>query len=555
MRYAENNRISHRQLYRQIVLAFSAPLLLCLESNGSLSGVSGLAGIVLALILLGSYVFVLMRCSSCCMDPVRSMGKIAGKTTGVFFLVYIILTGGFLLDLLEKIIPVWLVSGIPEGVLSFLAVLACCIGTDHGMQKRGRMAEVSGGIFLGGIFLIMILSLGQAHTEYLKETWKDSRITQDSLKSCYEVICGFGGISLLPFAMKEVEKRSSSGKTVLSGILTLGGLLLGMALLLPAVFGGERLKTEKFPILPLMAGADLPGNILARFDVLWMGLLLFGLLFSLGSLFYYGHQVIKKTHLGTGRYWMAAAVYGVSLININERNIEKIYLVYLGRIFVPGVLLIHFFMLMFGQKKYRKRTGVTALLLLMVLTCTGCAAIEPEKRMYPLALGIQLSPQGVSLSYGMPDLPDADGQEKHQEDVSESVLTVEGKDYEETEAAYNRSQEKYLDLGHVQVILFEERFIEEGDWQGFLRYLRQDPMIGENVYIFRTEDPKEVLKWDSSGTSTGEYLTGLMENRLPGQQKKGVTLREVYRQWIKEETMPQLPEIKLKDGEIQVYLE
>ena len=33
MKFAENNQISQRQLYRQIVIAFIAPLILCLFEN------------------------------------------------------------------------------------------------------------------------------------------------------------------------------------------------------------------------------------------------------------------------------------------------------------------------------------------------------------------------------------------------------------------------------------------------------------------------------------------------------------------------------------------
>ena len=63
-----------------------------------------------------------------------------------------------------------------------------------------------------------------------------------------------------------------------------------------------------------------------------------------------------------------------------------------------------------------------------------------------------------------------------------------------------------------------------------------------------------MLAWDSGGTSVGEYLTGLLENRLPERQKKGVTLRQVYHQWYQDGTMAELPVIRLENEEIQVYL-
>ena len=42
MKFAENNRISQRQLYRQIVIAFIAPLILCLFGNRKTLGLGGL---------------------------------------------------------------------------------------------------------------------------------------------------------------------------------------------------------------------------------------------------------------------------------------------------------------------------------------------------------------------------------------------------------------------------------------------------------------------------------------------------------------------------------
>ena len=52
MKYAENNRISHRQLYRQILLTFLAPFLLCLNGKGGLLGLSGAVGILGFLLIL-----------------------------------------------------------------------------------------------------------------------------------------------------------------------------------------------------------------------------------------------------------------------------------------------------------------------------------------------------------------------------------------------------------------------------------------------------------------------------------------------------------------------
>ena len=192
----------------------------------------------------------------------------------------------------------------------------------------------------------------------------------------------------------------------------------------------------------------------------------------------------------------------------------------------------------------------------MTLFLGGCAGVEPEKRLYPLALGIDTGQEGIAVTYGMPDLPEATGQEKPEEGGSERALTISGSDFNEIEAIYNRSQEKYLDMGHLQVLILGNNLIETKKWDAVLRYLKQEPFVGENVYVFRTDDTKKLLEWSGTGCSSiGEYLTGLLENRTAGQQKNGVTLRQIYHQWYDDGGLLPLPLVTLENDKIQVILE
>ena len=165
MRFAENNRISHRQLFRQIILVFPAPFLLCLFQGGSMIGKSAVAGTVTAAVILLFYVIWLIRLGPAYSEMAKTAGNIAVRFVGLFFLAYVILSAAFLADLMAQVVPSSLISGISGKYLSLLAVAACSIGTHRGMQRRGRIAEVSGGIFLAGIILLMILSAGQGKTE------------------------------------------------------------------------------------------------------------------------------------------------------------------------------------------------------------------------------------------------------------------------------------------------------------------------------------------------------------------------------------------------------
>lgn len=553
MKFAENNRISHRQLYRQMILTFLAPFLVCLPGKNGIQGMNGFWGIVLAVSVLILYVFILLRVTSGYSDMVRFLGSFWGRIAGVFFLVYIIFTAVYILKILEQIIPRWLLMGIPSGWISFLVIVVCSIGTEKGIQRRGRMAEISGGLLLAGVLLMMVLCLGQIRVDYLQEMAEVERISGAAVvQGGYLFLCGFSGVGLLPFIMRDVVRPGSVGKTIIGAILTVGGILAGVLVLLPAVFGWNRLLTEEYPILPLLAGAALPGNILARFDVLWMGFLLYGLLFALGSLFYYGHQVMEKCHLGTAKYWMAALVFGLSLLEVSGIAVRTFYRNYLETIFVPGLLFIQVLLLFCGRKRKTRKTTIVALAV-FILALNGCAGIEPEKRMYPLALGAEWSEDGWTLIYGMPELPGAEGQEK--EESQNSVLSIKGNDFDEIEKIYNRSQEKYLDMGHLQVLILKNQLVQSEYWKELLAYLEKEPLIGENVYVFRSEYPEQIMKWNKNGSSTGEYLLGILENRIPEQEKNGVTLRQVYQQHYENNTLPDIPEIILQDEEIQVCLE
>ena len=184
MKFTENNRISHRQLYRQMVLTFLAPFLLCLPGEGALAGREGVVGILAALPLLAGYVILLMRMVPWYTDPVKNLGPVQGRLAGLFFLSYVFLTGAYLLDLMAELIPEMLVPGVPGIWIAFLAACVCSFGTHRGMQRRGRMAEVSGGHLMGGIVLMMVLCLGQSRISYLQEMQETAQAAASPLPAC-----------------------------------------------------------------------------------------------------------------------------------------------------------------------------------------------------------------------------------------------------------------------------------------------------------------------------------------------------------------------------------
>ncbi len=562
MRFAENNRISHRQLYRQMVLALLAPFMLCIFGKGGLNGISAVAGIVFAVILLGFYVILLIRLTPPFDDLVKSAGSFVGRLIGIFFLIYVLMAGGYLLSLLRRLVPESLLTGVSGRWIAFWAIVVCSLGTWKGVQRRGRMAEVSGGLLLGGIVIMMALCMPQIKTEYLLESIQWDELTAENIgQSFYGILCAFSAVSLLPFLLGDVEKYGSAGRTVAGGILTLGVLMAGMEILLPAVLGYDRVRAENYPVLPLLSGADLPGNVLARFDILWMGFLLYSLLFAIGSLLYYGNQIIRNSHLGpagAGRFWIPALVFLISLLEEGGRGIEDYFGWSLGYIFVPGILICQFWLFLRGKGRYKnqrkKAAGIAAGILSFCLLLGGCgAAVEPEKRMYPMALGVDASPEGICFTYGMPDLSRSTGQGKEEEDGGARVLQISGTDFLQIEKIYDQSQEKLLDMGHLQVLVIGRELVEDGRWRMVLDYLKQEPFTGEDLYVFEAENAGEILEWHGEdNSSAGEYITGLIRNRISRENITAVTLRELFYEKYREDKILRLPMVEIREESLEV---
>ena len=93
----------------------------------------------------------------------------------------------------------------------------------------------------------MILSAGQGKAEYFLETVEGtgSRFSGKwMIRDVYAFLCVFSGVGLLPFGLEKVEKQGSARKPVILAFLTVCGIVLGMQVLLPAVFGKNRLLAE-----------------------------------------------------------------------------------------------------------------------------------------------------------------------------------------------------------------------------------------------------------------------------------------------------------------------
>ena len=196
----------------------------------------------------------------------------------------------------------------------------------------------------------------------------------------------------------------------------------------------------------------------------------------------------------------------------------------------------------------------------MVLVLGGCQIVEPEKRAYPLVIGLDKRLEEYQVSLGMAQLAVSTGQEKEggdeQNNDSQQMIFLTGSSQEEIMDEYNRTRELYLDPGHVQVIIFGKELLKDSEgMEKILAGMEKENSLGNSAFVFQANDPEQIVEINGTEIeSLGQYLTGIYENRPEKQQP--VLLSDVYMMYHRKESPEKIPELipkpegilEIKDG-------
>lgn len=195
----------------------------------------------------------------------------------------------------------------------------------------------------------------------------------------------------------------------------------------------------------------------------------------------------------------------------------------------------------------------------MVLVLGGCQIVEPEKRAYPLVIGLDKRSEEYQVSLGMAQLAVSTGQEKEggeeQNNDSQQMILLMGSSQEEIMDEYNRTRELYLDPGHVQVIVFGKKLLKDSEsMEKILAGMEKENSLGNSAFVFQANDPEQIVEMNGTEIeSLGQYLTGIYENRPEKQQP--VLLSDVYMMYHRKESLEIIPELIPKPEGILEMLE
>lgn len=164
-----------------------------------------------------------------------------------------------------------------------------------------------------------------------------------------------------------------------------------------------------------------------------------------------------------------------------------------------------------GLGKRVPKMAVGILLVAAAILLSGCKARELEDREFVQAMEIDLQNGKLVGGFGG-FLVEAD--------------TVEG-----LQKSYQDRIERFLDLGHVKVLVLGKDLIKEEEKLGqVMAELSQKLVLARNILVlsYNYEDGESYLnKLEEKGVVPGEYLSNLYKNNPYKKQKSTATLGDL----------------------------
>lgn len=587
--YADNARISHRQLFRQTVTALLGVYFFFIPMEESLRGRQGVLCLVSASLLYLFLIIYFIRIRNFFSRPEKYLGRLWGRIFLLLYVSWLWMAGICLLLLISRLTGRFLIEGSIPWLVILLSGLGAWLGSHQGLERRGRMGEVC---FLPLLLILagmLVLTVSGMKLSYLREMGPLS--FSGWAEGTWSAVCLLLPFMFLPAALGGTEKPGNTGKLMGGSLFLLMGLSALSLVILQGSFGLGGYEHKDYPMVDLMSGVRLPGDFLQRVDVFWVAAALFSLLFALGSVFFYSHELLYRGGMEKGTLLpfagmvitaLACEYSGVSLDFFLDLN---------RRVYGPLLLFLllaagYFTGKRPGAKESRskktdrsvdrnagentdRRAGqnaenrammkvsramVLGLAAIVLTSLTGCG-ISLENRVFPLSFGADYREGHYQIIYGIPQLSGVTGQDKGDTEASrEQAVVYKGLTMEDVEEDFQENQENYLDMGHIKVLLLGQGILENREaLEGLLEYLEDRPSVAGNIYLFSCKDNEALMSLDGQEVdSVGDYLKGILENTLDKQETRAVTLQDYYNAWHRGEDFPPLWEVSVVNKKPQI---
>lgn len=208
------------------------------------------------------------------------------------------------------------------------------------------------------------------------------------------------------------------------------------------------------------------------------------------------------------------------------------------------------------KSKWKGWLLLAVILLFAIWALGDFRIVEPEKRSYPMVIGLDWQAGQYQVYLVSASLSETTGQGKSgdekQTGEGNGMVFLQGATEDEVRERYETERELYLDIGHVRAVVFGPGLLTDDEhYEKVLKRMEQDTALGNSAYAFRAEDVGRVLAANGNEVeSLGAYLAGIYENRTDTGDPR--TLAKLYNQ-MHQGQMPQtLPLVTLSDQGLKV---
>jgi len=509
--FSGNERISAGQLLRLIVLVLfvKGALLLPVFANG----ISGLLFVFLLLLLFCLLINVLAKNvkDSLFSYVEERLGKWNAILLGIWSLGFLLVNAAYFFRTFGILAQRYILPEQPEAVLMALALCGAVYLATGGIEVQGRNAGIWYPVLLIPMLLLLFFAGLPVKTEPqdIAEMFSVRLGAGDLLLQ----LGVFGELPLFLLLLTRSGRRAKSRKAFFRGTFKAFLLLFLLFLILTGTFGQNGIDSLEFPVVSLMSAARIPGGFLERWDVIFTGLLLMGLLIGAQYSLYIGGVIGEKLFpKGSHRVVvpvLAVVAYLVAMIPENYEKGVEVYGMISGYFFMPGILAVLLLLLWIEKIKKKK----LLLLLGSVLLLGGCAGRELEDRSFP------------------------------------SVLVVEWDDRDDFLEKEDRIRD--MDYSHVKAVLFEMKFAKETEeLEKVVKKLQDNPEFAGNTLLFLGDEEALDLA-DDEEAGYGKELKDYYKNH--DREDESVTLTDLLYFFQNGEEMLAVPLLKVERDSLIPY--
>ena len=345
---AENNKISLRQITRWSIFAFSGILTGILPT--ALAGESGADGVwsIAGGTLVGVFIVMLtLKCTDVMHSDYptflkNTLGNKLGTVCQIFYLIYFVIMGGYVLYLLSDMVLQKLLGqeSFPSVLLVMLGILAYSVYT--GVESSARVYEIMFGFVTFLVVLILLFAVRGINADYYRMLCTEpvSVIAYDG----YRIVGIMSWITLLLFFFQNCYQAKRLRKAAFLTVIVIGVTALILYLVLIGAYGAASLSETAYAVVVMMSMVELPGDFFERLDALVVGIWFLSFFAFIDMLMH--HSILCASRilgLKKKRYSGIAILAVMSMVTIACRKspmyteaMERLYL-YLA---VPLSLLI-----------------------------------------------------------------------------------------------------------------------------------------------------------------------------------------------------------------------